>query len=87
MQHDWNEEENMRIDQIGVALRTAFERHRHYIQIRRELEAFQDRELAELGMSRYDIHDIARQATESVAADAIPAATQAGMRPRLRPAA
>lgn len=52
----------MTIEKIGIALRTAFERHRHYNKIRTELEQFNDRELNELGISRSDIHEIARRA-------------------------
>ncbi|GLK82481.1 DUF1127 domain-containing protein [Ancylobacter defluvii] len=66
----------MQIDQISVALRTAFARRRQYRQVQSELEAYSDRELGELGFSRADIHDIARQAAESV--------PQAALQRRLR---
>ncbi|MBS7546135.1 DUF1127 domain-containing protein [Ancylobacter oerskovii] len=61
----------MQIDQIGIALRTAFARRRQYRQTQRELEAYSDRELAELGLSRADIHSLALQAAENVPQEAL----------------
>lgn len=49
----------MQIREIGIALRAAFERHRRYHMIRRELEACSPRVLADIGIRREDIHDVA----------------------------
>ncbi|WP_414590926.1 DUF1127 domain-containing protein [Ancylobacter sp. G4_0304] len=57
----------MQIQQIGIALRTAFERRRAYSQVTDELSAFTDRDLADLGISRHDIPTIAQQAADQVA--------------------
>ncbi|MBS7541196.1 DUF1127 domain-containing protein [Ancylobacter lacus] len=51
----------MQIEQISIALRTAFARRRLYNKIADELSAYTDRELADLGLSRYDIPTLARQ--------------------------
>lgn len=56
----------MQIEQIGIALRTAFARRRLYNQVLNELEAYSDRELADLGLSRYDLHDVALQAVDAM---------------------
>lgn len=54
----------MQIEQIGIALRTAFARRRVYNRVADELSAYTDRELADLGLSRYDIRALARQAAD-----------------------
>lgn len=51
----------MRISEIGAAFSAALERHRRYQQLRSELMSMNDRELSELGISRYDIGRIARE--------------------------
>ncbi|GAB4068926.1 DUF1127 domain-containing protein [Ancylobacter sonchi] len=61
----------MQIEKIGIALRTAFARRRQYRQTQRELEAYSDRELGELGFSRADIHDIAMQSAANVPQEAL----------------
>ena len=62
MQHEFEGNIIMRIQQIGIALRTAFERHRRYYVIRSELEGCSPRMLADLGIARDDIHDLAWKA-------------------------
>ncbi len=54
----------MQIEQIGITLRAAFARRRVYNKVVDELSAYTDRELGELGLSRHDIHTVARQAAE-----------------------
>lgn len=51
----------MRISDLGAAVTAAFGRHRRYQQLRSELMSMNDRELSELGISRYDIGRIARE--------------------------
>ena len=50
--------------EIGLfaRLRKAFDDHRAYLSVRRELDALTDRELSDLGISRHNIGDIAREA-------------------------
>ncbi|MCK0197624.1 DUF1127 domain-containing protein [Ancylobacter sp. 6x-1] len=40
-------------------------RYRRYEQIRRELTSLNDRELSELGLGRYDIEPLAREAAKA----------------------
>ena len=47
---------------LFARLREAFAAYRVYLETRNELEALSDRELADLGISRLNIRDIARQA-------------------------
>ncbi|MCB4770198.1 DUF1127 domain-containing protein [Ancylobacter sp. Lp-2] len=61
----------MQIEKISIALRTAFARRRQYRQTQRELEAYSDRELGELGFSRADIHDIAMRSAADVPQEAL----------------
>ena len=62
----------MQIEQIGIALRTALERRRVYNEVAGELSSYTDRQLADLGLSRYDIRALARQAAVEAAPAAAP---------------
>lgn len=57
----------MQIHQISIALRSAFERHRRYQRVCRELNGLSDRELAEIGIYRSDITEVAREDAERLA--------------------
>jgi uncharacterized protein YjiS (DUF1127 family) len=49
------------ISDIRAGFASALQRHRRYRQLRSELMSMNDRELSELGISRYDIERIARE--------------------------
>jgi uncharacterized protein YjiS (DUF1127 family) len=52
----------VRIRDIKAAFASAVRNHRRYRQVYGELMRLNDRELSELGISRYDVTQIAREA-------------------------
>jgi uncharacterized protein YjiS (DUF1127 family) len=52
----------VRIRDIKTAFASAVRKHRRYRQVYSELMHMNDRELSELGISRYDVARIAREA-------------------------
>jgi uncharacterized protein YjiS (DUF1127 family) len=48
---------------IFARLRQAFADHREYLATYDELNALSDRELADIGLSRWNVREVAREAT------------------------
>ena len=64
---------NVRIKDIKAAVTSTVGNYRRYRQIHSELMRLNDRELSELGISRYDVTRIAREAGQPKVLPCLPA--------------